>query len=112
MEEEELTQQTLFLACTRPAMWQGVPLEALAINGMVTGVVFVVASNPLYMLFGLVIHYIIRTLISFDYNMFTTLRLWAETKARARNKDYWGGSSVSPLPMRPARKHREVRIYV
>jgi len=44
--------------------------------------------------------------------MFATLRLWAETKGRARNKDRWGGSSVSPLPLRPARRAREVRIHV
>jgi len=112
MAQDGLTEDTLFLACTRPAMWQGVPLEALAINGMVTGIVFVLMSNPFYLLIGLAVHYATRALISHDYNMFTTLRLWAETKGRARNKDHWGGSSVSPLPLRPARKAREVRIHV
>jgi type IV secretion system protein VirB3 len=112
MERVELTQDILFLACTRPAMWQGVPLKALAINGMVTGVVFVVMSNPFYMLIGVVVHYATRALISHDYNMFRALQLWAETKGRARNKERWGGSSVSPLPLRPARRPREVRIHV
>jgi type IV secretion system protein VirB3 len=112
MAQEGLTEDTLFLACTRPAMWQGVPIEALAINGMVTGIVFVLMSNPFYLLMGLAFHYTTRALISHDYNMFKTLWLWADTKGRARNKDRWGGSSVSPLPLRPARHAREVRIHV
>lgn len=112
MAQAELTEDTLFLACTRPAMWQGVPLEALAINGMATGIVFVLMSNPFYLLIGLVIHYTTRALVSHDYNMFKTLRLWTETKGRARNKDRWGGSSVSPLPLGPARRAREVRVHV
>jgi type IV secretion system protein VirB3 len=112
MAQEGLTEDTLFLACTRPAMWQGVPLEAVAINGMATGIIFVLMSNPFYLLIGVVIHYTIRALMSHDYNMFNTLRLWADTKGRARNKDRWGGSSVSPLPLRPAHNAREVRIHV
>ncbi len=87
MAQTGLTEDTLFLACTRPAMWQGVPLEALAVNGMLTGIVFIVLSNPFYLLIGVVIHYATRALVSHDYNIFSTLRLWAETKGRARNKD-------------------------
>ncbi len=112
MENDGLTEDPLFLACTRPAMWQGVPIEAMGINAMVTSVVFVMMGNPLYMAVGVVVHYTIRALVSRDYNMFKTLRLWSETKARARNTDLWGGSSVSPLPLRAARKAREVRTYV
>lgn len=112
MDTEGLTEDTLFLACTRPAMWQGVPMEAVGINMMMTSIFFVMMGNPLYMLIGVVFHYVIRAMISRDYNMFTTLRLWSETKARARNIDIWGGSSVSPLPLRAAKKSREVRVHV
>lgn len=112
MERQSLNEDLLFLACTRPAMWHGVPLEALAINGMATGVLFVMMSNPFYLLIGAVIHYTTRALISHDYNLFTTLWLWTETKGRARNQERWGGSSVSPLPLGPARHPREVRIHV
>jgi type IV secretion system protein VirB3 len=112
MAQEGLTEDTLFLACTRPAMWQGVPLEAVAINGMATGIVFVLMSNPFYLLIGVLIHYTLRALVSHDYNLFNILRLWADTQGRARNKERWGGSSVSPLPLRPARNAREVRIHV
>ena len=112
MGEAPLNEDTLFLACTRPAMWQGVPLEALAVNGMITSIIFVTLSNPFYLLIGVVVHYATRALVSHDANMFTTLRLWAETKGRARNTDRWGGSSVSPLPLRAARKGHEVRVHV
>ena len=112
MDGHPITEDALFIACTRPAMWQGVPLEALAINGMVTSIFFVMMSNPFYMGIGIVLHYAIRSLISRDYNIFRTMALWADTKGRARNKERWGGSSVSPLPVRPARAYREVRIHV
>jgi type IV secretion system protein VirB3 len=115
MQQDGLNEDVLFLACTRPAMWQGVPLEALAINGMITSIIFVVMSNPFYLLIGVVVHYAMRALISHDYNMFTILRLWSATKGRARNTDQWGGSSVSPLPLTKARRkngNREVRIHV
>lgn len=112
MEPEELTEDPLFLACTRPAMWRGVPLEAVALNGMATGIVFVMMGNPFYLLTGVVVHGAVRALVRHDCNLFNTLRLWAETKARARNTERWGGSSVSPRPLGPARTAREVRIHV
>lgn len=102
------TEDPLFLACTRPAMWRGVPLEAVALNGMATGIVFVLMANPFYLLIGVVIHYATRVLIARDYNVFVTLRLWLATKGRARNQDTWGGASIGPLPVRPA---REVQVH-
>ena len=111
MADNVLTEDTLFLACTRPAMWQGVPLEALVWNGSITGIVFVLMKNPIYMSIGVVVHYAMKALVSRDYNMFGVLRLWSETKARSRNRDRWGGSSVSPLPLRAAKKAHEVRVH-
>lgn len=111
MQGDGLTEDPLFLACTRPAMWQGVPLESLVINLMVTTIVFVIMKNPLYMSIGVAVHYATRLLVARDYNMFGVLRVWSETKARARNRARWGGSSVSPLPLRAARSPGEVRVH-
>lgn len=112
MSEGGLTEDTLFLACTRPAMWQGVPLEGVCINVMATAIFFVLMKNPFYMLIGVVGHYLLRFLVREDYNMFTVARLWMETKGRSRHSAKWGGSSVSPLPLHRARSAREVRVYV
>lgn len=111
MEREPPTEDVLFLACTRPAMWHGVPLEALALNGMATSIVFVAMSNPCYLFAGVAVHYATRALVGHDCNLFQVLRLWAQTKGRARNRQYWGGSSVSPLPPRPVRRPHEVRVH-
>ncbi|NPD69605.1 type IV secretion system protein VirB3 (plasmid) [Lichenicola cladoniae] len=112
MAQRGITVDTLFLACTRPAMWQGVPIEAACLNAMGTVIFFIIMKNPCYMLIGVVLHYVIRTLISRDYNVFGVFRLWVDTKGLARNASRWGGSSVSPLPLRRARSAREVRIHV
>lgn len=111
MEADTLAEDPLFLACTRPAMWRGVPLEAVAVNGMATSIVFILAGNPAWLLIGIVLHHALRVLVARDVHLFGTLRLWADTKARARNTGHWGGSSVSPLPLRAARSAREVRIH-
>jgi len=112
MSQREITVNTLFLACTRPAMWQGVPIEAACLNAMGTEFVFIIMKNPCYMLIGVVVHYVVRALISKDYNIFGIFRMWMDTKGRARNSATWGGSSVSPLPLGPARSAKEVRIHV
>lgn len=108
----DVTEDPLFLACTRPAMWRGVPLEAVALIGMATTIVFVMMGNPLYLLVGVALHGAVRLVIVHDHNLFGLLRLWADTKARARNRDLWGGASVSPLPLGRPRQAREVRIHV
>jgi len=112
MPQRDLTEDVLFLACTRPAMWQGVPIEACCINLIATTIFFILMKNPCYMLIGVVFHYIIRAFISHDYNFFSVARLWMDTKGRGRNSSQWGGSSVSPLPLSRARNLREVRIHV
>ncbi len=111
MDADHLTEDPLFLACTRPAMWRGVPLEAVAVNGMATTIVFVLMDNPAWLLVGVVLHHALRVLVGRDAHLFGTLRLWADTKARARNTGLWGGSSVSPRPLGPARSPHEVRIH-
>ena len=94
---EELAEDTLFLACTRPAMFLGVPVEALSLNIMLTGVVFLAGGSPLYLLTGGVLHMLFRAIVRTDHNAFRMLFVWVDTKARCRNSGWWGGSSVSPL---------------
>lgn len=94
-----LTEDTLFLAFTRPAMILGVPVEAMAANIMLTGFIYLVGGSLVFLLAGPVLHFVFRAICKRDHNQFRVLFMWAETKGRARNSRLWGGSSVSPLKL-------------
>jgi type IV secretion system protein VirB3 len=96
-EEVPIIVDPLFLACTRPAMFAGVPMEAFALNGMVTMAIFIATSSFLGLLIAVAIHLLFREMVKHDYNKFRVLMAFFETKARSRNSSYWGGSSCTPL---------------
>ena len=58
--EERLVEDTLFLACTRPAMVAGVPMEAMGLNVIVSATIFLAAHSPFYLLIALVLHIVFR----------------------------------------------------
>ena len=97
MSNQGLNEDTLFLACTRPAMIAGVTMEAMGLNVIVTCLVFILAGNIFYVLVGIIFHVILRGLCKYDHNMFRVLVNNLETKGRCRNTKFWGGSAVSPL---------------
>lgn len=99
MVEERLTEDPLFLACTRPAMVMGVPMEAMGVNVIVSGLVFLIGGSLLYLLAAPALHMVFRAICRADHNAFRLLFLYVDTKGRARNSALWGGSSVSPLPL-------------
>lgn len=92
-----LEEDTLFLACTRPAMIAGVTMEAMGFNIMLTTILYIVAGSVAYALVGIVFHLVFRALVKHDHNMFRILLAWVETRGRSRNSFYWGGTSISPL---------------
>lgn len=98
--EERLAEDTLFLACTRPAMILGVPMEAMGINIILTAIAFLAGHSPLYLLIAPVLHLVFQAICKSDHNAFRLLWLYVETKGRARNGALWGGSSTTPLPLR------------
>ena len=98
--EERLTEDTLFLACTRPAMVLGVPMEAVGVNVILTAVAFLAGHSLLYLLIAPVLHLVFQAVCKSDPNAFRVLWLWVETRGRARNTALWGGSSATPLPLR------------
>ncbi|MEQ1697976.1 MAG: type IV secretion system protein VirB3 [Hyphomicrobiaceae bacterium] len=97
--EPDLTEDPLFLACTRPAMFAGVTMEAMALNGMVTMIAFILSSSPFALLGGAVVHGIFSQIIRYDHNAFRILTAWVETRARCRTTSFWGGSTLTPLPL-------------
>lgn len=97
MAEVRLIEDPLFLACTRPAMVMGVPMEAMGVNVIVSGVVFLVGGSLLYLFAAPALHLVFQAICKADHNAFRLLFLYVETKGRSRNGALWGGSSASPL---------------
>ena len=96
-DQVKLEEDTLFLACTRPAMIAGVTMEAMGANVMMTTILYIIAGSIAYALVGVVFHLIFRALVKHDHNMFRILLAWIETRGRSRNGAHWGGASLTPL---------------
>ncbi|CCF00742.1 Type IV secretion system protein virB3 (plasmid) [Sinorhizobium fredii HH103] len=92
-----LEEDTLFIACTRPAMIAGVTMEAMGMNIMLTTIFYIVAGSIAYLAVGVVFHLVFRALVKHDHNMFRILLVWVETCGRSRNSAYWGGATLAPL---------------
>jgi type IV secretion system protein VirB3 len=114
-------QHTLFLACTRPALIMGIPIEAFVVAGLFCTETFMISGMMtkslwrIAWLFGsLAVCYLIcRVLIAIDHNIFHILKIWGQTKCRtSRNAAFWGGSSTSPAPLKRPRKREEIPCLV
>jgi type IV secretion system protein VirB3 len=99
-DTEPLTSDTLFLACTRPAMFAGVTVEAMGVNVFVTTLLFLALGSIFYALIGIVLHGLCRVIVRHDHNAFRVLAGWVDTKGRYRTTAYWGGSSVTPMRLK------------
>ncbi len=108
MTDERLIDEPLFLACTRPAMVLGVPMEAMGVNVIVSGVVFLVGGSLLYLLVAPALHLVFRAVCKADHNAFRLLFVFVDTKGRSRNGSAWGGSSPTPLPL--VRRYRAAEL--
>ena len=98
MPDERLVEDTLFLACTRPAMLLGVTMEAFGINMIASSLLFILAGSLLYGLVAIPIHLACRLVCRHDPNQFRILFAWIGTRGRHRTASLWGGSSCAPLP--------------
>lgn len=97
--QPKFTEDTLFLAFTRPAMVAGVPVEAVAANMMVTGFIYIAGGGLFSLAIAPILHLVFREICKRDPNQFRVLFVWLDTKGRSRNSRLWGGSSVSPLKL-------------
>jgi type IV secretion system protein VirB3 len=104
MSDQRLVEDTLFLACTRPAMVLGVTMEAFGLNVMFSSILFILAGSLLYGLVAIPIHLACRLVCRHDPNQFRILFAWFETRGRHRNARLWGGASCTPLIL--VRRHR------
>ncbi len=106
---ERLTEDTLFLACTRPALVLGVPMEAMGVNLMLSATAFLAGGSLAWLLIAPALHLVFRGICKSDPNAFRVLWLALETRGRARNGGLWGGSSTTPLPLRRRYVAEELR---
>ena len=99
MSDDRLVEDTLFLACTRPAMLLGVTVEAVGLNMIFSSILFILGGSLLFGLVAIPIHLACRLACRQDPNQFRILFAWFETRCRHRNASYWGGSSCTPLQL-------------
>ena len=87
------TVDTLYVACTRPAMKWGVTYDGCKANFVVTLLVTtIVVKNPLGFIMGGAIHMAFRELCHIDPHFFSKWRLFFLTKAKSPDGAVWGGS--------------------
>ena len=103
---ERLEESTLYIAATRPALFAGVPLPVAGAFIMLAGLIIVLFQNPLYELIMLPLWFGARVIVSRDYNAVNVVMLWFKTAARSVDGHTWGGSTVSPNPIRVPQRGR------
>jgi type IV secretion system protein VirB3 len=92
-------RETLFVACTRPAMKGGVPFEGWLLNIAGTTVLTMgIAGKPYYAVIGVLVHFGMREATRHNPHWFALHRAWFQTKARSLTTHRWGGSRLQPSP--------------
>ena len=108
--DDPVVEDTLFLACTRPATVAGAPMEAVGLNLILSATLFLAAHSLTYLLVAPVLHLVFREICRHDPNAFRILWMFLQTKGRCRTSKLWGGSSTTPLVLqrryRPEELHR------
>ena len=95
--QEPLAEDVLLLACTRPAMVLGAPMEAMGVNIILTATAFLAGRSLGFLLIAPALQLVFQAICKTDPNAFRVLWLWVDTRGRARNLGLWGGSSPTPL---------------
>ena len=104
--KERLEESTLYLAATRPALFLGVPLSLAGVFLMLIGLIIVFSKNPFYEASVVPLWMAARLLVARDYNAANVVTLWLRTAGRGVDSHVWGGSTVSPNPIKPDRRPR------
>ena len=97
-----LARDTLFLACTRPAMRMGLPMEAWYLLVFGTGIGGMYLGHPVYWLLGGIAYLPLRAISNRNPNFFREWRVWMDTKAAVADGVLW-----SLPPARPLRRPRD-----
>ena len=104
-EEVRPARCTLFLACTRPALFVGIPLEAVffCLLGGVLGGPVLSGDMVLVLPIAGVMGAVCRLVSKHDPLVFRVLLAWLESRPKGavgapmNSRKWWGGHSISPL---------------
>ncbi|MFE0758739.1 type IV secretion system protein VirB3 [Inquilinus sp. NPDC058860] len=103
------SEDPLFLACTRPALYAGIPIEAVGVSVMLAGLLSpfffgsLLGFLPLALLFG----GICRAITKYDPNAFRVIFCASNTRWRHKTNAFWGGATVSPLRQWRSYSHKD-----
>lgn len=101
-----LVYDPLYLACTRPAMTKGVPLEGFYTNLLGTFFFGMFMGSPWWWAVYFPIHWAMRSYANKNPNFFRECRVWYATKGRN------AGGTLYALPNWNARKAKEISSSV
>jgi type IV secretory pathway VirB3-like protein len=112
-EREDLSEDVLPIAATRPAMRLGLTLELLIPLGMVGYACLMLIPGWKSILYAAVavlpLGFVARLFLSLDYNAPRIFVLWLRTSALDFAAGLLGGASVTPLPAKRGRRVRGMR---
>ena len=95
-----LDESMVYVAATRPALFAGVPLPLAGLLIMAAGFVIVLFQNPFYEVLMAPVWIGARLMVARDYNAANVVLLWLRTAGRSVDSPIWGGSTVSPNPVK------------
>ena len=102
--EDKLTEKTLHIAGTRPAMFYGVPWELFVPLFIATAEAGII--RWWWMAFTIPVWSAAIWLVRRDYNAPRIWRLWLQDAALDLHASVWGGVSVSPFSLHPVKRYR------
>ena len=86
----------LFLACTRPAMVAGAPMEAVGLNLMVSACAVLLTASPAWLAVAPALHFLFRAIARSDPYALRILALHGINLARSGRARGWGGPTFAP----------------
>lgn len=111
-ENEGVAVDTLFVACTRPATYLGVPFTAFIFELIAVTEVFVFSKNLFALGWAIPLHGIVYLICLKEPRIFELFILWGLTKFNGWLNTsilHWKANSYSPLALHVGRSLKNLR---
>ncbi|MGL4964740.1 MAG: type IV secretion system protein VirB3 [Inquilinus sp.] len=97
MQRPDLVEDPLYLACTRPALFGGVPIVGVVAAVGLPFLAFLITAFLPMLIFILPLFFGLQQIVRNDYNRLQVLFVGLRTRFACRTRRHWGGSTRSPL---------------